>query len=81
MRVFKYIKGAGTSDYEEFEEIEKDDYEDDDGEEYISGSESQFLREWQAIYKAAESNVALKKAIERVKVTYHLSKQYGNSKT
>ena len=81
MNIFKYIKGAGTPEYEEFEEWEDDNKEEEEDEEYISGSESQFLREWQAIYKAAESNAALKKAIERVKVTYHLSKQYGNSKT
>jgi ribosomal 50S subunit-associated protein YjgA (DUF615 family) len=61
-------------------DLYEEDLKDDD-EEYISSSESKFLKEWQAIYKAAESNVALKKALERVKVTYHLSKQYGNSKT
>lgn len=54
---------------------------EDDEEEYISSSEAKFLREWQEIVRAAETNAALKKALDRVKITYNLSKDYGNSKT
>lgn len=58
----------------------EEDLEDDE-EEYISSSEAKFLREWQEIVRAAETNVALKKALDRVKITYNLSKDHGNSKT
>lgn len=37
--------------------------------------------EWRKILHAAESNDALQKAVERVKILYYLSKEDGNSKT
>lgn len=54
---------------------------EDEAEEYISSSDAKFLREWQEIVRAAETNAALKKALDRVKITYNLSKDHGNSKT
>jgi len=62
-------------------DLYEEDLEDADGEEYISSSEAKFLKEWQEIVRAAETNAALKKAIDRVKITYNLSKDHGNSKT
>ena len=68
---------------DEWDLYEEEDLEDADadGEEYISSSEAKFLKEWQEIVRAAETNAALKKAIDRVKITYNLSKDHGNSKT
>lgn len=57
--------------YEENEDLE------DDEEEYISSSEAKFLKEWQEIVRAAQTNVTLKKAIERVKIVHALSKDHG----
>jgi hypothetical protein len=68
MKVKQYL------DEFEFEEFYEEDEEDDE-EEYISSSESKFLREWQAIVKAAERNPALQNALARVKIVYHLSKE------
>jgi hypothetical protein len=39
------------------------------------------LGEWVAILQEAESNEVLKEILDRVKVTYYLSKEHGNSKT
>lgn len=58
-------------------EDEEWNYEEDE-EEYISSSEAKMLREWQAIIKAAETNKALKAALDRVKVTYNLIKDHGS---
>jgi hypothetical protein len=68
MKLKQYLE-----DFKEF--YEDEEYEEDDEEEYISSSESKFLREWQAIVKAAEHNPALQNALERVKLVYHLSKE------
>lgn len=68
------------SENDDWDLYEEDDLEDE-GEEYISSSEAKFLKEWQEIVRAAETNVALKKALDRVKITYNLSKDHGNSKT
>ena len=62
----------------EDEEWNYEDLEDEDEEEYISSSESKFLREWQSIFKAAETNKALKTAIDRVIITYNLSRDHGS---
>lgn len=39
------------------------------------------FREWRKILQAAESNEPLQQAIDRVKIIYYLSKDYGDSKT
>ena len=36
---------------------------------------------WGNIHRAAKTNPALQEALDRVKVTYYLSKENGNSKT
>lgn len=60
---------------EKFDYYGELEYEEDDDEEYISSSESKFLREWQGIFKASEHNTALQHAPERVKIIYHLSNE------
>jgi hypothetical protein len=37
--------------------------------------------EWQEIQKLAETNPAVKIALEKLMTVYHLSKEYGNSET
>ena len=51
---------------------------EEDAEEYVSSSEAKFLKEWLGIVKAAETNVTLKTALDRVKIIYNLSKDHGN---
>lgn len=41
----------------------------------------QLEQEWREINEAAKTNEALQKAIERVKILYHLSRDDGNSET
>jgi len=36
---------------------------------------------WGEIRRASKTNPALQEALERVKILYYLSKEYGNSKT
>ena len=43
-------------------------------EEYVSAAEARFLREWQDIARAAETNVALKDLLDQVKMMYRLTK-------
>ena len=52
----------------EMEEIK--DAED----EYVSASEKRFLKEWQDIARAAETNVALQDLLDQVKMMYRLTK-------
>lgn len=66
---------------DEWSLYEDEEMEEDDQEEYISSSEAKFLKEWQEIARAAQTNVTLKKALDRVKIIYNLSKDHGNSKT
>ena len=42
--------------------------------EYVSASEKRFLKEWQDIARAAETNVALKDLLDQVKMIYRLTK-------
>lgn len=49
------------------EEIKED-------EEYVSASEKRFLKEWQDIARAAETNVALQDLLDQVKMMYKLTK-------
>lgn len=52
----------------EMEEIKEEE------EEYVSAAEARFLREWQDIARAAETNVALKDLLDQVKMMYKLTK-------
>jgi len=56
---------------------EGEEMEEDDQEEYISSSEAKFLKEWQEIVRDSQTNVTLKKALERVKIIHTLSKEHG----
>jgi len=47
---------------------------DDDEDEYVSASEKRFLKEWQDIARAAETNVALQDLLDQVKMMYKLTK-------
>jgi hypothetical protein len=51
----------------EIEEIKEED-------EYVSASEKRFLKEWQDIARAAETNVALQDLLDQVKMMYKLTK-------
>jgi hypothetical protein len=51
----------------EMEEIKEED-------EYVSASEKRFLKEWQDITRAAETNVALQDLLDQVKMMYKLTK-------
>ena len=42
--------------------------------EYVSASEKRFLKEWQDIARAAETNVALQDLLDQVKMMYRLTK-------
>jgi hypothetical protein len=46
----------------------------DEEDEYVSASEKRFLKEWQDIARAAETNVALKDLLDQVKMMYKLTK-------
>ena len=48
------------------EEIEEDDY--------VSAAQHRFLKEWQDIAQAAETNVALKDLLDQAKMMYRLTK-------
>ena len=50
-------------------EMDKDEEYD-----YISASEKRFLKEWQDIARAAETNVALQDLLDQVKMMYKLTK-------
>jgi hypothetical protein len=52
----------------EMEEIKEEE------EEYVSAAEARFLKEWQDIARAAETNVALKDLLDQVKMMYKLTK-------
>ena len=52
----------------EMEEIKEEE------DEYVSASEKRFLREWQDIARAAETNVALQDLLDQVKMMYKLTK-------
>ena len=47
---------------------------DNDEDEYVSASEKRFLKEWQDIAQAAETNVALQDLLDQVKMMYKLTK-------
>lgn len=67
------IKTKWDNDWSLYEE----EMEEDDQEEYISSSEAKFLKEWQEIVRDSQTNVTLKKALERVKIIHTLSKEHG----
>jgi hypothetical protein len=52
----------------EMEEIKEEE------DEYVSASEKRFLKEWQDIARAAETNVALQDLLDQVKMMYKLTK-------
>ena len=52
----------------EMEEIKEEE------DEYVSASEKRFLKEWQDIARAAETNVALQDLLDQVKMVYRLTK-------
>jgi hypothetical protein len=45
------------------------------------GSTLNVGNEWWEIQKLADTNLAVKIALERLMTVYHLSKEHGNSKT
>jgi hypothetical protein len=59
------------SKWQKLWEIEKIKEEED---EYVSASEKRFLKEWQDIARAAETNVALQDLLDQVKMMYRLTK-------
>ena len=59
------------SKWQKMWEIEEIKIEED---EYVSVSEKRFLKEWQDIARAAETNVALKDLLDQVKMMYRLTK-------
>ena len=59
------------SKWQKMWEIEEIKIEED---EYVSASEKRFLKEWQDIARAAETNVALKDLLDQVKMIYKLTK-------
>ena len=59
------------SKWEKLWEMEEIKEEED---EYVSASEKRFLKEWQDIARAAETNVALKDLLDQVKMMYRLTK-------
>lgn len=59
------------SKWEKLWEMEEIKIEED---EYVSVSEKRFLKEWQDIARAAETNVALKDLLDQVKMMYRLTK-------
>ena len=71
------MKATYKWDEDEWDLYEENEDLEDDEEEYISSSEAKFLKEWQEIVRAAQTNVTLKKAIERVKIVHALSKDHG----
>ena len=59
------------SKWQKMWEIEEIKIEED---EYVSASEKRFLKEWQDIARAAETNVALQDLLDQVKMMYRLTK-------
>ena len=59
------------SKWQKLWEIEEIKEEED---EYVSSSEKRFLKEWQDIARAAETNVALQDLLDQVKMMYKLTK-------
>ena len=59
------------SKWEKLWEIEEIKIEED---ECVSASEKRFLKEWQDIARAAETNVALQDLLDQVKMMYRLTK-------
>ena len=59
------------SKWQKMWEIEEIKIEED---EYVSVSEKRFLKEWQDIAQAAETNVALKDLLDQAKMMYRLTK-------
>ena len=53
-------------------EIKK--YKEIEENEYVSAAEHRFLREWQDIAAAAETNVALRDLLDQTKMMYRLTK-------
>ena len=46
----------------------------DEEDEYVSAAQHRFLKEWQDIARAAETNVALQDLLDQVKMMYKLTK-------
>jgi hypothetical protein len=46
-----------------------------------SPSSVELYKEWQEILEMAETNPAIKSALDKLRTTYYLSKDNGNSKT
>jgi hypothetical protein len=68
----EYEPGAWErSKWQKLWEIEEIKEEED---EYVSASEKRFLKEWQDIARAAETNVALQDLLDQVKMMYKLTK-------
>jgi hypothetical protein len=63
------IDSYKNSQWEKVWDIDKDEEYD-----YISASEKRFLKEWQDITRAAETNVALQDLLDQVKMMYKLTK-------
>jgi hypothetical protein len=63
------IDSYKNSQWEKVWDIDKDEEYD-----YISSSEKRFLKEWQDITRAAETNVALQDLLDQVKMMYKLTK-------
>ena len=59
------------SNWQKMWKIEEIKIEED---EYVSASEKRFLKEWQDIARAAETNVALQDLLDQVKMMYRLTK-------
>lgn len=59
------------SKWEKLWEMEEIKNEED---EYVSASEKRFLKEWQDIARAAETNVALQDLLDQVEMMYRLTK-------
>ena len=59
------------SKWEKLWEMEEIKEEED---EYVNASEKRFLKEWQDIARAAETNVALQDLLDQVKMMYKLTK-------
>ena len=53
---------------------ETEEYKEDEEYEYVNAAEHRFLREWQDITAAAETNVALRDLLDQAKMIYKLTK-------
>ena len=63
------IDSYKNSQWEKVWDIDKDEEYD-----YISAAQHRFLKEWQDIVAAAETNVALQDLLDQVKMMYKLTK-------